>query len=295
MIQLLENKDIDRIAWDKCIAKSKNEMPYAYSWFLDTVSPCWSALVWGDYDYVMPLPIKRKWGLRYIAQPFFTQQLGIFSEKEVTLDIVNLFIKAIPCRNILINLNERNYFERGIVCPNHVLNLFDDYETLFEKFSTNTKRNLKKKIELEFTINEQVLVTDFLDLCEKQSFWRPKFRLVAEKIINDAIKNDIGQIVGIITIDGELLAACFLLKSSYRIIYHIAASTDRGKVNFAMYHLVNYLIKKYAGNKLLLDFEGSKVDGIARFYRSFGAEKVDYYRVEKGFLVSLLKLNAFKK
>lgn len=295
MIQLLENKDIDRIAWDKCIAKSKNEMPYAYSWFLDTVSPCWSALVLGDYDYVMPLPIKKKWAFSYVAQPFFTQQLGVFSEKEVTTDIVNMFVEAIPYRNVLLNLNEQNPFEQGVVYPNYVLNLSENYETLFARFSTNTKRNLKKKTDLKFVIDEHILLSDFLNLCKNQSFGGSKFCFLAEKIINAANKNNTGQIVGVVTVEGELLAACFLLNSSQRIIYHIAASTERGKVNFAMYHLVNYLIKKYAGSKFLFDFEGSKVDGIARFYKSFGGEKMNYYRIEKGLLSLLLKLNAFKK
>lgn len=295
MIRLLKNRAINRRAWNDCIAKSKNEMPYAYTWFLDAVSPMWEALVWNNYDYVMPLPVKKKCGLKYIAQPFFTQQLGVFSPKAITPDILEAFLKAVPYRNVLLNLNEQNASEYGIAHPNHLLNLSATYEMLYAGFATNTKRNLKKKTNLEFCVKEQISLSDFLKLCQEQPFWKSKFRPLAENIINAAFENKAGQILGITTSDDKLLAACFLLKSSHRIIYHMAASSIEGKANFAMFHLIDYIIKKNAGNKLWLDFEGSRVDGIARFYKGFGAKKVDYYRIENGMLVSFFRWNAFKK
>ena len=294
MLKLLENKAINRDAWNKCIAKSKNELPYAYTWFLDIVSPSWEAFVWGDYEYVMPLPIKKKYGIKYLVQPPFSQQLGIFSEKIISFEIINTFIKAIPYKNVLLNLNEQNHFD-GVLCPNYLLSLNDDYKILYANFSTNTKRNLKKKLTKEFSIKEDLSLHSFLDLCKKQSYWNSNYQNVVEKIIVSACKNKVGHMLGLVTSSGELLAACFLLKSSHRIIYHIAASTDQGKATFAMYHLVNYIIKKYAGTGLLIDFEGSKVEGVARFYKSFGAKKVNYYRIEKGLLKYIFRLNVFKK
>jgi hypothetical protein len=42
------------------------------------VAQSWDALIWGDYEFVMPLTPKRKWGITYLYQPTFCQQLGIF-------------------------------------------------------------------------------------------------------------------------------------------------------------------------------------------------------------------------
>jgi hypothetical protein len=61
------------------IARSFNGIVYAYSWYLDIVSPGWDALVKDDYKSVMPLTWRKKYGIKYLYQPFFTQQLGVFS------------------------------------------------------------------------------------------------------------------------------------------------------------------------------------------------------------------------
>ncbi len=39
----------------------------------------WDALVLDDYQAVMPLTWRSKFGIRYLYQPAFTQQTGIFS------------------------------------------------------------------------------------------------------------------------------------------------------------------------------------------------------------------------
>jgi hypothetical protein len=48
-----------------------------------------------------------------------------------------------------------------------------------------------------------------------------------------------------------------------------------------MYAIFDAFIKKYAGHDLVLDFEGSEIEGIARFYRGLGAKPVYYYSVKQ--------------
>ena len=55
-----------------------------------------------------------------------------------------------------------------------------------------------------------------------------------------------------------------------------------------MFMIINELIKENAGKDILLDFEGSQIEGIARFYKGFGAINQPYYVLKKfrpGFLV----------
>ena len=78
-IKFIPRKDIDEESWDQLIAESPAETIYPYAWYLDAVSEKWSALVVEDYRFVMPVVWKKKAGMKYIYQPFYTQQLGVHS------------------------------------------------------------------------------------------------------------------------------------------------------------------------------------------------------------------------
>src|SRR5690606_37392547 len=83
---------IDKNKWDACIQHSKNSLIYAKSFYLDIVSPGWDALIAGDYEFIMPLTPRKKIGIAYLAQPAFTQQLGIFSKKNIEPKTILNFI-----------------------------------------------------------------------------------------------------------------------------------------------------------------------------------------------------------
>ena len=109
-IRYLQNHEIDQDKWDDCIAHSFNGLVYAYSWYLDAICDEWHALVENDYERVFPMVVKRKYGVDLLYQPFFTQQLGVFSRKILNQDVVDEFIGQIPSKfkYIEINLNTLN-------------------------------------------------------------------------------------------------------------------------------------------------------------------------------------------
>src|ERR1017187_1866717 len=110
MIKLLSHSEINRTNWDARIASSLNSTVYPYSWYLDLVSPGWEALVEGNYESVMPLTANKKYGITYLYQPFFTQQLGVFSARKLSPAKVNDFLSQVPgkFKFIEINLNVGN-------------------------------------------------------------------------------------------------------------------------------------------------------------------------------------------
>lgn len=75
--------EIDRKKWDACIRQSLNGLIYAETVYLDHMAVNWDGLVLGDYEAVMPLTWKKKWGIKYLYQPAFFQQGGIFSSKKL--------------------------------------------------------------------------------------------------------------------------------------------------------------------------------------------------------------------
>ena len=113
MIQYLQHNQIDKAKWDATMAKCGNI--YAYSWYLDVVHPNWEALVEDDYQSVMPLTGGKKFGVNYLFQPYFVQQLGVFSKAPMTPEKTEEFLNAIPkkYRFAEIRLNESNTFNEG--------------------------------------------------------------------------------------------------------------------------------------------------------------------------------------
>ena len=94
-IHYLKRAAIDTTKWDRCVQQAPNGWIYSLSFFLDGIGS-WDGLVMGDYEYIMPLPKKIKYGIPYIYVPPFTGQLGIIGAKPVPSELVNDFIQAIP-------------------------------------------------------------------------------------------------------------------------------------------------------------------------------------------------------
>ena len=97
MIYFVKRNQIDEEKYNNCIATSLQSRMYAYSWYLDIVADNWNVLVLDDYEAVMPLPFHKKFLISYISQPFFTQQLGVFSILTTIFLAKTLLIKTIIC------------------------------------------------------------------------------------------------------------------------------------------------------------------------------------------------------
>jgi hypothetical protein len=48
-----------------------------------------------------------------------------------------------------------------------------------------------------------------------------------------------------------------------------------------MTQVIDSILKKYSETDYILDFEGSMIPGIARFFKSFGAKEEEYFSFKK--------------
>lgn len=287
-IQHLKHNEINFWKWDKAIGKAFNGIIYAYSWYLDIVSPRWEALVAGDYEVLMPLPAKNKYGISYLAQPYFTQQLGVFSNQTLTPQIVDDFLKAIPSRFKLIHFNlniynklEKNHWSSKINVT-HQLDLIQAYEKCRKNYSTNTRRNIKKAQKNAITIKKDIGIKEFLTFKQRHTHYDLGDENFAtlEQLFARALKTRQGQIYSAFNATGKLCAAAFFMFSHQKAIYLISASSDEGKEQRAMFLLIDTFIRDYSGRSLTLDFEGSKIAGIARFFKGFGGKPAYFLSIE---------------
>jgi hypothetical protein len=286
-MKYVENKNINREKWDYLVSNSVNGFVYSTSNYLDIVCDNWDALIFDDYRVVMPLPYKKKYGIKYIIQPNFSQQLGIIYIEKPSVEIVCKFINFL--RNsflyFAVNLNFDNNnikYAKYIEKTNLILDLNNSFENISGKFNTNTKRNIiktkREKFELSINRDTKIFINFFVaNLIEKVS---EKTIEILENIISYSFKNNIGEIYSVLK-NGELLSSVFILKSFDRHIYLAATSSNEGKKLRAMFYLLNSFIETNSGKKIILDFEGSDVDGVKRFYKGFGAYEQNYKHIYK--------------
>ncbi len=301
MIRYVINSKIDTEKWDNCIKLSFNGIVYAYSWYLDIVHENWDALIEDDYERVMPLPGSRKLGVSYLLQPYFVQQLGVFSKNILTPAIVLLFIESIPQKYKVIDINlnsfnttDANSFE---ITPNknHVLDLINNYPVLSKKYSTNTGRNFKKSLKNNLSLVKGVKPENLIQLFKenrgkKLKNWTDKEYHRLHRLMYTAIRKGRGQAYGVFTEQNQLCAGAFFLKSQNRMIFLFSATSEEAKKTAVMTFLIDSVIREYSPGELVLDFEGSNDKNLARFYRGFGAKEVEYLRLRKNNLNLLLNM-----
>jgi hypothetical protein len=285
LLRYVNHSVIDKIKWDEVIEQSSNSRVYAFSWYLDRVSEDWDALIWGDYEFVMPLTWRRKWGIKYLAQPCYCQQLGVFpspSEKIQKSFLVSLK-KYFKYGNI--NLNSQNaLFGHSDISPkvNLILNLNFPYNGLYSEYSKNTRRDLKKYNEGNLSLVEGIQLNDYLDFktdtqsSELYSACLPTFKKLSSYLVFEGK----ASFFGVYCNGNELCAAAFFIFHGNRIVYLNSVSSQVGKEAGAMYFLIDKMIQKYAGSKYFLDFEGSMIPGIANFFKRFGAQPETYYQLK---------------
>ncbi len=299
MIKKITKHEYD--AWDSLIASAPNGLPYAYSWYLDIVcSGGWAGLMEEDGSSLMPVPFggaffgfrqmpKRPVGYRrWVVQPLFCQQLGVFAERPIDKTLLQNFTDALLlrfpnifsyCFNETCDLTvleaARNLRKR----TNYVLSLEPAYEALRRKYSLSHRRALKKSAGLIFE-EEALELSTFLSLHRKYVGKRAGLsrRAYAKwgQLIREIKARDMGSLVSVRTPDGKLAAAAFILHSHGRIIYQGGYAVGEQKALNPMHALLDTLIRRHAGSKLLLDFEGSDIPSVAEFFRRFGAEARPY-------------------
>jgi len=102
-----------------------------------------------------------------------------------------------------------------------------------------------------------------------------------------------GVIYGAYSKQKELIGAAFFLKENARYTYLSSVLSPEGKQLRSMYAIVDTFIRDHAGQPFILDFEGSNIEGIARFFEGFGASAEKYQHLKYNNLPWIVKL--FKK
>ena len=168
-IQYLSYQEIDFTKWDFCIARSANKLIYVESKYLNQIASNWDAIVLNDYDAVMPLIWRKKMGIRYVYQPAFLQQAGIYSPYQLTEEITEAFISLASTHfkfaefslNYVNKPSAENSFYQKKINNNFLIHLDKKYEEIV------TSKYLKERIDRASKFNLKYLVSSDVTKCIK--------------------------------------------------------------------------------------------------------------------------------
>ena len=289
MIKYLTRKELDIAKYDHCVANAGNTRIYAYSWYLDIVCDDWDILILDNYKAVMPLPKRKKYGINYIYLPPWVQQLGIFSKDVITASLMDQFINEIPKKFKMIDVffNSENSFPKKKTKErkNYILSLNRPYKAIYDQFNKGRRSSIKKGVKEGLMISENYESEKIIEFFRRNKGDKLKRDeadyLVLNRLMAKALSIGFAESIGIINLDKELIGGAFLLKDQHRITYLFSAINKEGRDKQAMSFLIDHIIKKNAQKDLLFDFEGSVIDELASFFKSFGAEQETYFHLKR--------------
>ena len=289
MIHFYRHDEIDRTRWDACIEASPAATLLASYDILSVANSDWSALIEDDYTAVMPLPWRSKFGLKYVYNPFYYTRLGIFSAKTITCELVTEFLQAIPKSFVSVDLNLNESVPEEAAVPNghlkvsHRLDLNQPYEAICKGYGSNHKRNIKAARAFAPVIDENITAEQVIALYRSSRRGSDKSVKMTDvdytiflKACTIAKQQELTDVWGVRDNDGTLLAGAVFLRDHGRVWFWASGRDEERADRKAMFFLMDEYIRQHANQQLVLDFNGSSTESVARFYAGFGSEKYTF-------------------
>ncbi len=288
----LRHSEINKVRWDETLKSFPNALCYATTWYLDAVTnDQWDAIISADYEWLMPIPLKSKMGIKYLPTPLFTQQLGIFGPTTVDTEMTNHFFKHIASNISFIEfqLNFSNsatdligfeHKER----TNLILELNPDRKLIINGFSDNIKRNLRKAQEAHLRYNtssaRSIIKLFQEDKAPNLKDFKVEWYNVLDRLYNVSAIRTFGKCFGAYDPSGNQLAGMFIIEWEGRATFIFSGNSTLGKECGAMPALIHHYLENAPESIKIFDFEGSDNEGLQRFYRSFGAVEANYVHLK---------------
>ncbi len=306
VIQFIPYHKIDRKKWDDCMQKSMHATIYVTSIYLDGIAGKWHALVAGDYEFVMPLLFKKKLGIGYLYQPAFLPYTGIYSHNEITTEVTESFL------NKAFNLYkfaeiafsfplDVHVFKKSMKvksCNNFILDLRPKYQQLYKNYQPNFTKSLRRlqKLFLQYELNNKIkeIIKLYKSLyLHKIENVKPAHLHSFSAMCTLLQQEDKTIIRSVKDTVGNVLAAVILLKYKNKLYNIISCITSEGKKAEANYFLYDKIIEEFSGKDLILDLEGSDINGVANFYLKMNPVNEQYCFIKYNNLPKPIKF--FKK
>lgn len=286
----------------------QNKLPiFLKKWWLDVVAKDkWFYLFVAKNDMIAVWPIveSKKLFLRISKMPPLTQYLGPYfivnsnskPSLSSTIEMYRILLNRLNHINIFkqrLNLTVKNLlpflwqgFNMSIRYTYRINTKESDLNTILLKMSSTRRRKIKKGMNL-LLIEKGEVDEKFIRLIKK-TFYRkgnraPSSIELLKEVYKASLKYDAGIIINALEPKNkEICGTSFFIKDNFSVYYLIGAYDERVDTNGLASSLLLWEgIKIAKENDLIFDFEGSILEGVEYFFRSFGGDLVPYYEVSR--------------
>jgi len=288
--------------------KNESELPiFALPKWLDLVCPekDWQVVVHKKGNKILaalPFIVKKKWGVRLISTPRLTQFAGIFfsnytgkyaNKLKREKKSITYLMDALPKHHAFFqcfHFSFKNWiplYWLGFEQTTKYTYVISDLSST-EKIWKDTTENLRstvRKAEKQLTLRTDLSVEEFYRVMQltyrRQNLEFPHSLEYIKNIIETSIEGGFGRMQFILDEENKTHAVLFLVWNEYACHY-LFGGTDPDLKNSGAGALNVWEAIKFSGTvSKRFDFEGSMVENIERFFRSFGAVQEPYFRIRK--------------
>ena len=270
--KILSSSEIDIAKWNERVYAQDSEIYNEYHYLSACTMDDWYGIVWGDYEKILPFYQKKKWGLiPYICMPPFCQKFDTSSiSMEMFQEVLNYFKTNYWIVDYQINnqYNIEGFEER----KNYIIEKSEN-ENPSDLYSSQLIRILSKS---KLVVESSDLGDSELDFLKKNDAFRINVAKKHMKQFHNFIFNkNISRWQKAIKIDDKIEG--LLIAPSFRNQAYLLFpfSSKKGKKAQGMSVLMDHILKDSQFQRI--NFEGSSIDSIARFYEQFGAKKEVYW------------------
>lgn len=298
-IKYIHREHLDEEKYNQCIETSIQSKIYAFSWYLDIVCDQWSVLVLDDYEAVMPVPWRKKYGFTYVYQPLWVLQLGLFSKTAsfAELEFINELNNRFKYIELRLNIDNslQNFTSLSSLNTFQYLDLEDSYEILSKKFNRNRRRELKKAEQANLRTlwgdqPEKLVVMFEKNIGDRIKKISEKDYIKLRKLIRYIVSKGLGEILTVYDSKERPVASGFFLFHKHKVTELVCATDLNNRSNGANTFLIDRALFKYQKSYHIFDFGGSSMKTIANYYKSFGANTYKYQFLKVNSLPFLLRL-----
>jgi len=273
-MKFIESTHIDKEIWGEL---TKNDAIHFFSDlnYLDAVAENWGVYVKGNYEAILVIPYRVKFGVKWAYLPLFyrsSEWIGNWTEEEKQ-EVKSQLLKDFRGGNIAFEEStvESTDFFYQVILPNQ------EYQNDYNKLAS---RMLKKAEHSELKHTSELHLDTFVKLIAKElkakvGVWDEEGISVFKNLVENYAKDDKLKFYGTI-LHGELVGGIATLVSNNRILYLKGTATIEAKKMGAMYMVMDAAINDAMQKKYTFDFGGSRVDGVARFNYNLGGTDVHY-------------------
>lgn len=290
MIRKLKYADIDFQKYKSAIENSVQNNFYASKLILDHLCESWEILISGDYKFVMPIPLKKKFGVQFALMPLFCQQLGIFGKERnpiIEQEFFKYFIQNYKVYYYAFNY--QNTFEENLKFKKNYFIQNTEYSNLKKNYFKGRKSAVKSSQHLTFkelALSESLVFiqTHFKGLDKKKDM--DKFFTY----INFLQAKNLLKIYGAFK-EEHLICLATVIKSKKKMSLLGLINDDMYRKDNGASFIIDRILKDHI-SEYSFDFMGSTIRGIEVFFKSFGSELQEYAVIEnsrKDLLKSLLR------